>query len=205
MAQHKLGYITASIAKRFLTGSKSKPENLLVGNLTACKEIALERLELDGHALPDPDDAFVGDKHTERGNRLESANIEEAQRRLGKQIHSHQHMFEHNIERWSCTVDGLVGDNAIYEAKAPTRKNQVDYILNKGSLYKEYKDQIQFQLMLSGREYVYIGAFCPLFLNDNRLFIETVEVDKEWRDFAQVRLAKCEEEIQHIYDELLNA
>lgn len=203
MAAHKLGYITASIFDSFMTGAKA--DKLITGNMTACMDIALERLERDGYAEPDPDDTFDGNKHTERGNRLEPHGIAAAEAALGKQTHSHQKVFEHPVELWSCTVDALIDNDSILEHKAPTRKNQAKYIDNPGTLRKKYYDQVQYQLMLSGRSVGYIVSYCPLYHTGAKLYSEVIMVDKEWRDFALTRLAKCEEEIQRIYDELLNA
>lgn len=203
MAKHKLAYITASTVAPFLTGTTAS--NLIKGTYTQCRELALERLEMDGFLLPDPDDVFLGDKHTERGHLLEPEAIQEWQAaNPNREVHSPQQVFEHSMELWSCTVDSLIDDNGILEIKCPTRKNHMGYVLEPGSLSKAYKAQLQFQLWISGREYACISSYCPLVLNENKQYHEMVVPDKAWQDFAQERLELCEQEIKRVYEQLSN-
>ena len=79
----------------------------------------------------------------------------------------------------SASPDGLVGDDGMVEIKCPMTKNHLNMFLGK-SIAKEYKDQMQWQMAVTGRkwvDYVSFDSRCPAGL---QLFIQTVERDDKY-------------------------
>lgn len=82
---------------------------------------------------------------------------------------------------YGCSPDGLVGDDGLIEIKCPQIATQVDYLL-KGSLPTEYFQQVQGQLLVTGRKWVdfisYYPMLKPLIVRVNREedFINKLEI-----------------------------
>lgn len=61
---------------------------------------------------------------------------------------------------YGCSPDGLIGDDGLVEIKCPTSAVHVAYLLN-GGLPTEYFQQVQGQLLVTGRKYVDFFSFYP--------------------------------------------
>jgi hypothetical protein len=72
---------------------------------------------------------------------------------------------------YAASPDGLVGDNGLVEIKCPLLTTIVAYHIN-GNLVEDYFQQLQGQLLVTGREWVdiiaYYPAFKPLIIRVNR-------------------------------------
>jgi len=63
-----------------------------------------------------------------------------------------------DLKRWGASPDRLIGDNGLLEVKVPLPHTQVDYLLNE-NLYQDYKQQVQGQLFVTGREWCDLIAY----------------------------------------------
>ena len=92
--------------------------------------------------------------------------------------------------RWGCSPDGLVGDEGLVELKNPIGGTAVAYLL-KGTLPSTYFQQVQGQLLVTGREWCDFVSYYP---NLPLLVIRC------YRD--EGFLAKLEEELNAFCDKL---
>lgn len=190
MATHKPGYITASTIGPFLTG---KGSTLLTGGETAAKIIAYERAEL---IIPELDNAFSGSKHTDWGNEYEEDALEAYEAAKMVEVYGSQDQVEHWKRKWSCTPDGLVGQDGLAEAKCPsTMKNHTANLLY-NSFLKDYGDQAQFQMFLTGRQWVDLISFDPRQKEWAQLHVCRIERDEARISFIEARLKAAEDIIE---------
>lgn len=75
--------------------------------------------------------------------------------------------------RFGCSPDGLVGDDGLVEIKCPLLHTHVGYLVDPGSLVKDYRGQTQVELWVTGR------AWCDLvsYQKDVEKVVERVEPD----------------------------
>ena len=157
----KLGKFSGSDYHIYLGTSKTKEDNLY--------DIAAQRITGDS----DNESVFKS-KAMERGNILEP----EARRVFSA-------IIEHNIREvgfvdcagefygWAgCSPDGLIGDNGIIEIKCPLMKGFLKYKRTK-KIDPQYKTQIQFNLMVTERQYCYFIVYHP------RFPIEYVKIERD--------------------------
>lgn len=198
MANHRPVHITASIVSSFLTGAKA--DKLIQGTYTACSSIASELAELNGLCQLDPDfDGFSGNKYTEYGNLFEADAIKRYEEIRFVEVHSKQVVITDLDNMLSCTPDGLVGPDGLIEVKTVTKC--ADWIgLDVADKVKQHNDQIQFQLMLSGRQWCDLVLYQPRFIEPYDIIIERITPDAEWIDFAKTRLPLCRAEINRMYE-----
>lgn len=85
---------------------------------------------------------------------------------------------------FGCSPDGLVGSNGTVEIKCPLMATHVGYLLD-NKLPTEYIQQVQGQLLVTGREYTdfvsYYPSIKPLIIRINRdeVFIKKLRVELE--------------------------
>ena len=195
MPSHKPGYITASTVSPLLTG---KGDKLLSGGVTHCKKLALER---SGIIHPETilNADFQGNYATEWGLEHESDAITLYEQLNFVDVQSSQVQIERPNSWLSCTPDGLVGDNGMVEVKCPHSEYVfLEYLIEPLSLAEQYQDQLQFQLMLSGRKWVDIVAYHPHFIDGRNMVTVRVVPDPEWVKKAESRIAQAEELITEI-------
>jgi hypothetical protein len=63
--------------------------------------------------------------------------------------------------RFGCSPDSLVNDNSGLEMKCPSLATHIGYLRHKGSLLEEYKCQVHFSLIVTGREFWEIMSYVP--------------------------------------------
>lgn len=63
-----------------------------------------------------------------------------------------------DLKRWGASPDRLINDNGLLEVKCPLPHTMVDYLLNE-NLYQDYKQQVQGQLFVTGREWCDLIAY----------------------------------------------
>lgn len=96
-----------------------------------------------------------------------------------------------------CSPDGLVGENGIIEVKCPsTRKNHYR-TLRTGDVPDDYFWQVQFNLMICGREWCDFVSFHPDFGAESRLAVITMFADSA----SQAEIEKALEVFLPIYEE----
>ena len=196
MSKHRLGHITASTVSRFLTGKA--PDKLLAGTITACEEIALERL---GWCPELPEFGFQGNYATEWGNTHEEAALAAYERKTGLPIHVRQKVFKSG--KWlSCTPDGIIAGNRTVQVKCPHNPhNHFTYMLKPADFMKAYYDQIQFEMWLTGLPECDLVSYDPRYIEGRELLIVNVKACTEWQAFAKVRLPLVEAKIQEIIEQ----
>jgi len=79
----------------------------------------------------------------------------------------------------SASPDGLVGDDGMIEVKCPMTKNHLNMFLGQ-SIAKVYKDQMMWQMAVTGRKWVDYVSFDPRCPAGLQLFIQTVERDDKY-------------------------
>lgn len=83
--------------------------------------------------------------------------------------------------------DGLVGADGLIEIKCPLAKQYIEILLSK-TVLPEYKDQLQFGLMVSGRKWIDFVAFNPDFPADKAIKVIRVERDEKYIALMQERI-----------------
>lgn len=63
-------------------------------------------------------------------------------------------------KKYSCSPDGLVGDDGLLEIKCPLIHTHIEYLLN-GKLPTAYIQQVQGQLLVTGRDWVDFVSYYP--------------------------------------------
>lgn len=66
----------------------------------------------------------------------------------------------HDSKRYGCSPDGLVGDDGGVQIKCPIISTQVGYLLN-GKLPTDYFQQVQGELMITGRKWWDFVSYLP--------------------------------------------
>jgi predicted phage-related endonuclease len=100
--------------------------------------------------------------------------------------------------RWSCSPDGLVGDDGGLEIKCPALHTHVDYRLRK-RLPVEYVQQVQGSLFITGRKWWDFISYYP----GTRPFIIRVERDEEFIDKLGAELIRFVEQLDEISKQLM--
>ena len=75
--------------------------------------------------------------------------------------------------------DGLIGDDGLIEIKCPNTSTQIKRALS-DNYAADYKDQIQMQLWVSGRQYCYFLSFDPRLDCAAGYLLQYVERDEEY-------------------------
>ena len=115
-----------------------------------------------------------GNKHTERGNKLEPT------ARFIYEMHTGQNVeevgFIEHSEYVGCSPDGLVGTDGMLEIKCPDDKGYLDLLLDKKPESK-YIWQMQMQMLVAERNWCDFMAYNPNFKQDK--FIQRYYPDPE--------------------------
>jgi hypothetical protein len=190
MPSHKLGHWTASTISPILTG---KGDSLLVGGVTYAKKIAMERsgiVELDPNQY-----GFQGNKATEWGLEHESDAIARYETDQFVTVHSQQVGIGSGYT--TATPDGMIADDGILEVKCPyTHEKHWSYLADPDELKADYFDQVQFQLMLSGRKYCDLISYHPHYTQPFDLVIVRITPDTDWQTRCRNRIEQAEQVIR---------
>lgn len=77
-----------------------------------------------------------------------------------------------------CSPDGLVGDDGLLEIKCPASMAKHLDALRTGAHAKEYRWQLQHQLLVTGRQWVDAASYDPRFPDGLQLAVTRVERDE---------------------------
>ena len=94
------------------------------------------------------------------------------------------------------TPDGLVEDNGLLEIKCPQWKAHADYLLNGPP--KNYWQQMQFQMMVTGREWCDFMTFHPEFPEKLQAKVVRIKRDQDYIDAIQERILLFKELIEDL-------
>lgn len=184
MAQHAPGFITASTVGPFLTG---KGDTLLAGGKSTAVKLAMERSGLVHIA----NEKWDGNRYTEWGNEHEAEAVTRYEEITFSEVVGQQMGV---ADGWlSCTPDGYIGADGLVEIKCPYMEHvYMSYILDTDTLRDEYHDQVQFQLMLTGRKWCDLAAYHPHFDEPINMVIRRIYPDPDWQERCRNRIAQVE-------------
>lgn len=187
----KQGYLTGSRFGDFMTQGRGKAlwgvtSKKLVIRIAA-ERLGLLEIDLDGYTS----DAM------QWGNEQEDLAIANYQRKKKIDVHSQQEFQQHpDHEFVGCTPDGLIGEDGLLEVKNPDSENHLFHILN-GKQLKQYKDQIQGSLWVTGRDY------CDFVSHDSRIEDERLKIHITRVDRDDKYISKMEERYE-AFEEKVN-
>lgn len=95
------------------------------------------------------------------------------------------------------TPDAFVGADGIIEAKNPNQKAHFETVISK-EVPKQYHVQVQWQLMVSDREWCDFISYNPAFPEKQRLVIVRAEHDRKWT--SEVLRPKIDTFIEYVYE-----
>lgn len=175
----RLGKFTASSCADLLMKDTNKGYQNLI------KKIVEERIT----GLP-CEGKWNGNYFTERGHLLEDEAIRHFElsefqkvKRIG--------FVELEGENTGCSPDGLIGDNVQLQIKCPIFSTQMDY-LESEKIDSVYYKQMQFELMVTGREYNIFYSYHPSLPPVQKIVNRDEEMIQEIKD----KLIIAEKEVQ---------
>lgn len=94
-----------------------------------------------------------------------------------------------------CTPDAFVGDRGILEAKNPNTKAHFETLVS-GEIPKQYRAQVDFQLMVTDRDWCDFISYHPAFPEEKKLVVIRVEHDRSYT--ANVMRPKVDDFVKYV-------
>ncbi len=188
----RCGAFTASRADDLMARTKTGP-SASRGNLLTL--LAIERLT--GEEVPTYRNAAM-----ERGIEMEAEARDAYSFLRGVAVDECGYVAHETIERCGCSPDGLVGSDGLVEFKCPSSMQKHLDSLRSGDHAREYRWQLQHQLMVTGRAWVDATSYDPRFPEELQLAIVRVFRDEEAIAELRKEIAACEQRVADIIDEL---
>ena len=102
-----------------------------------------------------------------------------------------------------CSPDGLVGTDGLLEIKCPSPENHLGHLLENGqALIKTYYDQVQWQLVVTQRQWCDLISFDPEMPDHLKMFVVRILVDQDWKQKAEAAVIELNAEIETILTNL---
>ena len=95
------------------------------------------------------------------------------------------------------TPDGFIGSDGILEAKNPSAKAHFETLMTR-EVPPQYRVQIQWQLMVTDREWCDFISYNPSFPDDKKLVIVRMDHDREFT--ANTLRPKIDKFIEYVYE-----
>jgi len=190
----RAGKLTASRVKALVAKTKSGYSSSRANMIT---QLALERMT----GVVEP---TYSNEAMKRGTILESqardyysfeCDISVSQ--VGMVIHP-----EPEYDFITCSPDGLIGDDGLLEIKCPFSMAKMVSYLEKDAHAKEYRVQLQMQLLVTGRQYVDAVGYDPRFPDGLKMAVCRVEADKEYQEELLLEMLKANTEINELIEKL---
>lgn len=179
----RIGRFTASNFGDLFMGEKTKGYKDLI------YRVAFERL------TGEKADTGFTNKWTDRGHELEAEAKGWYELETYNKVHNGG-FFEYND--WiGASPDGFVGNDIVFEGKAPKFNTQIGYLLYKG-LPDIYYYQVHGQMLVTNRQLCHFVSYHPKFKN---LFLE-IKRDKEIDELILEKLSKAIKEVEQIMSKL---
>ena len=102
----------------------------------------------------------------------------------------------------TCSPDGLIDDDGLVEIKCPASMAKMVSYLEKDAHAKEYRVQLQMQLLVTGRQYVDAVGYDPRFPDGLKMAVCRVEADKEYQEELLSEMLKANTEINQLIEKL---
>ena len=190
----RAGKLTASRVKALVAKTKSGYSSSRANMIT---QLALERIT--GVVEPTYSNAAM-----QRGTDLESQardyysfERDVSVSEVGMVIHP-----EPEYSFITCSPDGLIGDDGLLEIKCPFSMAKMVSYLEKDAHAKEYRVQLQMQLLVTGRQYVDAVGYDPRFPDGLKMAVCRVEADKEYQEELLSEMLKANTEINELIEKL---
>jgi len=179
----RIGKFTASSFADLFMGEKTKGYRDLI------YRVAYERF------TGEKADTGFSNKWTDRGHELEAEAKEWYELETYNKVHN-VGFVEYND--WiGCSPDGLIGEDGVFEGKAPKFNTQISYLLNQ-QLPDIYHYQVHGQLLITNRAWCDFVSYHPKFKN----LIVRVNRDKEIDKQILEKLFKAIKDVEQIINKL---
>lgn len=190
--QLRAGRFTASRASDLMAKTRSGPAASRA-NLIA--QLAVERLT--GECVPTYSNAAM-----QRGVELE-AEARDAYAFARLAVVDEAGFIEcPDLPNCGASPDGIIGDVGLLEIKVPASMQKHVEALRSGEHAKEYRWQLQHQLMVTGRRWVDAVSYDPRFPEHLQLAIARVHRDETAIAELRAEILKAEMEVRDLVDEL---
>jgi putative phage-type endonuclease len=100
-------------------------------------------------------------------------------------------------EGWGCSPDGFVGEDGLIEIKCPILSTHIEYLI-KQKLPTDYVQQVQGQLLVTGRKYNDFISFFP----NLRPLVVRVYRDEKFISLLRKELLQFIKELNELYERL---
>lgn len=190
--QARAGKFTASRSADLMAKTRSGPAASRA-NLIAT--LAVERIT--GECVP----TYQNDA-MRRGTELEAEARDAYVFATGNDVQETGFVATNVVPNTGCSPDGLIGDDGLLEIKCPASMQKHLDALRDGSHAKEYRWQLQHQLMVTGRKWVEIASYDPRWPADLQLAITRVERDEKAISELQDAIKLADTEVINITLEL---
>lgn len=188
----RCGRFTASRSADLMARTKTGP-SASRGALLAL--LAVERL------TGKPVETYQNDA-MRRGQELEAEARDAYSFTTGNAVQEVGFVEADDLHNTGCSPDGLIGDDGMVELKCPANMSKHLDALRTGAHAKEYRWQLQHQLMVTGRQWVDAVSYDPRY--PERLQLAIVRVERDEAAITELREAidKADAEVEAIVSEL---
>lgn len=188
----RAGRFTASRSADLMARTKTGP-SASRGSLLAL--LAVERL------TGKPVETYQNDA-MRRGQELEAEARDAYSFTTGNAVQEVGFVEAGDLPNTGCSPDGLIGDDGMVELKCPANMSKHLDALRTGAHAKEYRWQLQHQLMVTGRQWVDAVSYDPRYTEHLQLAIVRVERDEAAITELREAIDKADAEVDAIVREL---
>lgn len=189
----RCGMFTASRAAKLMAKLRNGRPAASRGELLAL--LAIERL------TGTPVDTYQNDA-MRRGTELEGEARDAYSFATGSAVVEAGFVLSDDLPNTGCSPDGMVGDDGLVELKCPANMAKHLDALRSGDHAKEYRWQLQHQLMVTGRAWVDAASYDPRYPNHLQLAIVRVERDEAAITELREAITAADVEVAAIVSEL---
>ncbi|HVA10603.1 MAG TPA: YqaJ viral recombinase family protein [Candidatus Dormibacteraeota bacterium] len=210
--QSRLGKVTASMVKNMIAYSKRGVKNKETGEIEYPelearakyrRQLVTERI----YGMAGQEDIYINDAM--RWGML-SEDLARTQYKLfsgnkvteeGFCIHQVKNEKTRELEdvMAGCSTDGLINDDGNLEIKNLTPSNHLYEIVKHNELPDQFRDQVQFQLLVTGRQYAhFVGYDCRAPQGIDLLAVH-VERDEDYINYLESEMFKFLKEVDREY------
>ena len=188
----RAGQFTASRASALMARTKTGPSASRGELITT---LAIERLT--GACVPTYSNAAM-----QRGTELEPLALAAYVATTGAWVDEIAYVRAEDLPNTGCSPDGLVGFDGLVEAKCPANPQKHVEALRDGAHAREYRWQLQHQLMVTGREWVDALSFDPRFPEGLQVAITRVVRDEAAIAELRAAILEADAEVEALVAEL---
>lgn len=190
----RAGKFTASRSDDLMARTKTGPSASRANLLTL---LAIERIT--GECAPTYQNGAMA-----RGIELEAEARDAYSFERGVAVEETGFIEHAEIANCGCSPDGLVGEDGMLEIKCPSSMEKHYAALMDGAHAREYRWQLQHQLMVSGRAWVDACSYDPRFPEGLQLAVTRVERDEKAIAELVAAIREAEPEVQQRIETLNN-